>query len=73
MEKERLRVFNYKFTEKYLEMNAEIKYDDECGLYYVMHNGKKMYMAKSIIPKKKFINITGKYVWNRIKNHLMPI
>lgn len=53
LEKERLRVFNYKFTEKYLEMNVEIKYDDECGLYYVMHNGKKMYMAKKYNTEEK--------------------
>lgn len=53
LETNRLDVFNYRFVEKYLSMEVEINYDDNCGLFYVMHNDKKMYMAKKFNTEEK--------------------
>lgn len=56
-----LQVFNYKFTEQYKNLHPEIKYDECCELYYVMHLGKKMYFARHLGEKeaveKYYINI----------------
>lgn len=48
-----LDVFNYDFVKKYSKMDVEINYDLNCGLYYVVHNDKKMYMARRFNTKEK--------------------
>lgn len=40
-------VFNSGFVDKYFKYNTEIFLENKCNLYYVMHNGKKMYMKRS--------------------------
>lgn len=49
----RLDVFNYDFAKEYSKIEADIEYDRNCGLYYVVHDGKKMYMAKRYDTKEK--------------------
>ena len=41
-----LQVFNYSFTDKYSDMKCEIEFDSERGLFYALHNGKRMYFAR---------------------------
>lgn len=49
-----ISVFNYPFTEKYVNIPAEIGFDARNELYYVMHMGKyKMYMARRLNTKEK--------------------
>lgn len=48
-----LDVFNYSFVQKYTDYKAEAYFDNMSGLYYVMHNGKKMYISGSFDTKEK--------------------
>lgn len=41
-----LDVFNYSFVKKYENIHPEIGYDENAELFYVMHKGYRMYMAK---------------------------
>lgn len=41
-----LDAFNYFFVKKYENIHPEIGYDEEAELFYVMHKGYRMYMAK---------------------------
>lgn len=43
----RLGVFNAPFKFKYRAQQAKIARDEENGLYYVMHHGRRLYMARS--------------------------
>lgn len=43
-----LQVFNYDFVEEYKNLEIDVKYDINCEMYYVYHQGKKMYFAKSL-------------------------
>lgn len=48
-----LSIFNYPFVEKYEDMNPEIGYDEDAELFYVIHNGFKMYMSRKLSTKEK--------------------
>jgi hypothetical protein len=39
-------IFPYFFTKKYRSHNAQVLYDDECNMYYVPHNAKKLYFPE---------------------------
>lgn len=41
-----LGAFNYPFVEKYTGVCPEIGYDGEAGLFFVIHKGRRMYMAR---------------------------
>lgn len=43
-----LDVFNYDYVKKYDGIEVLLDKDEECGLYYVLHKGKKMYMKRSL-------------------------
>lgn len=43
-----LYVFNYDFTEKYKDMNFNIEFDEIRRMYFVYHEGKRLYFAKSL-------------------------
>ncbi len=43
-----LEVFNYPFRERYKCMDISVMYDRNCGMFYVMHYGKRMYFKKSL-------------------------
>ncbi len=47
-----LGVFNYPFTRSY-EKEVCVKFEEEAGLYYVIHNGKKMYFSSMFDSKEK--------------------
>lgn len=46
--KNRVQVFNYEFTDKYVEdyQNPSIEYDSEADMGYILHEGKRMYFPK---------------------------
>lgn len=48
-----LRVFNYKFPEKYKNLEIEVIYDENCGMYYVYHVNKKLYFSKDLDTRLK--------------------
>lgn len=41
-------IFNNCFREKYKYLNVSVQYDENCGMYYVIHQGKRMYFKKSL-------------------------
>lgn len=43
-----LQTFNYEFTKKYSKMEIEIQFDENCRMYFVYHNGKRLYFSKSL-------------------------
>lgn len=46
IEKKGLNVFNYSFVEKYKDISIQVDFDNDNGLFFVVHNGKKMYMSR---------------------------
>lgn len=48
-----LQVFNYDFVKKYEGMNIDVQFDVNCGLYFVWHENKKLYFAKSLNTHEK--------------------
>lgn len=52
----RLDYMNYSFREKYKNLDVEIAYDMEHELFYAMHNGKRLYLAKKYDSRKKAEN-----------------
>lgn len=55
LQKYRLDVFNYEFAEKYVDLDAEVHFDKDAGMFYVIHLGRKMYMAKSLNTEQKVL------------------
>lgn len=53
LNKSPLQVFNYDFTEKYKNLEINISFDKNCGMYFVYHNGVKMYFAKFLNSEQK--------------------
>lgn len=51
-----LEVFNYPFVEKYNSFHAVIEFDDHVGMFYVYHNGLRMYMARWLDTYEKVLN-----------------
>lgn len=41
-----LEIFNYKFTDNYQSLEIEVYKDENNGLFYVFHDGKKMYFSR---------------------------
>ena len=39
---------NYPFIEKYTDVEPEVFFDEDSGLYYVLHNEKRMYLSRKI-------------------------
>jgi len=53
LEKNDLQVFNYDFVKKYKEMDFDIQLDKACGMYFVYHEGKKLYFARSLKDREQ--------------------
>jgi hypothetical protein len=51
----RLQVFCYEFTDKYINRNIDVFKDENNGLYYVLFNQKKMYFKRSMDTIQKVI------------------
>lgn len=51
--KNNLQVFNYEFTKKYEKREIEVFFDKSCGMYFVFHNGKKLYFARFLDTEQK--------------------
>lgn len=47
-----LDVFNDNFVDKYENLDMEVYFDSEQGLYYVYHNNKKMYFSAEFSKKE---------------------
>ena len=56
LETQNLEVFNYEFSKKYKDSEIKIDYDTEVNLFYVNHNGKKMYMKRSLDTEQRVRN-----------------
>lgn len=56
LENHNLDVFNYPFAENYSHIGADICFDDEVGMFYVWHNGFRMYMAKQFDTEEKVLH-----------------
>ena len=57
-EDNRLRAFNYQFVEEY-DDKAVCYFDEQCGLYYAIYNGKKLYLSSkynSKVVAEQYIN-----------------
>lgn len=50
-----LAVFNYPFAEKYCHIEADIEFDKEANMFYVWHNGFRMYMARRFDTEEKVL------------------
>lgn len=48
-----LQVFNYDFVKKYEEMCFQIDFDMSCGMYFVCHDGKRLYFSREIKNQKE--------------------
>ena len=46
IQENRLEVFNAPFIEKYQDFHVEVCFDEVAGLFYVMHNLKRMYFSR---------------------------
>ena len=55
LENNNLQVFNYDFVNNYNSLNPKVYSDDKCGLFYVIHNGKKMYFSRIYDTEEKVI------------------
>lgn len=53
IEKTGLDVFNYPFVEKYNDPKNKVWKDEGCGLYFVMHNGKRLYFSRKYKSEKE--------------------
>lgn len=53
LKKHPLDVFNDDFTSKYLDFDIEVYLDKNNSLYYVYHNGKKMYLSKKFSSEEQ--------------------
>ncbi|MBQ2885478.1 MAG: FkbM family methyltransferase [Alphaproteobacteria bacterium] len=49
----RARMYCYPFFDEYLNKKTEVFHDAECGLYYSIYCGKRMYLARSINTEQK--------------------
>ena len=47
LEENDLEVFNYKFRDKYYDFDVDVQRDSKAEMYYVIHNGKRMYFKRS--------------------------
>lgn len=50
------RFINYDFVHEYEQMQVSVEFDDSCGMFYVIHNGKRMYMSKNFTDREKVID-----------------
>ena len=48
-----LQVLNYDFVKYYEEVKPEIGYDEQAGMYYVLHKNRPIYMAKRLNTPEK--------------------
>lgn len=51
--KKDLQIFNYDFADKYNELSIDVMFDTNCGMFYIRHQGKKLYFAKFLNTKSK--------------------
>lgn len=51
----KLQVFNYGFADDYNNMQVEIYYDNENTMFYVIHQGKKMYFSRKFDTESKVL------------------
>lgn len=49
-------IFNNHFREKYNYLNISTFYDENCGMYYCIYRGKKMYFKKSLDTASTVVN-----------------
>lgn len=50
-----LEIFNYPFVERYRDISVEIVFDESKDLFFVWHNGRRMYMAHRYDTRDKVL------------------
>lgn len=48
-----LQIFNYKFVDKYNNLEIEVFFDSNCGMYFVYYKEKRLYFAKFLDTEEK--------------------
>lgn len=48
-----LQIFNYNFADNYKYIDIDVKYDLDCGMFYVNHKNKRLYFAKFLDTELK--------------------
>ncbi len=56
IKKNGLNIFNYDFSEKYKKLKVDVEFDESVNMFFVVHNGKRMYMSKTYDTKEKVEN-----------------
>lgn len=54
--KQDLQVFNYGFVKKYEELCFQIEFDEMCGMFFVCHDGKRLYFSRAIKNQEEAAN-----------------
>lgn len=57
VKKHRLGMYNYEFNDRYFYKKCKVYYDTENSLFYVIHKGKRLYMARRYNNPYKVINL----------------
>lgn len=53
IKKNEIQVFNYDFIHKYRQLEVDVHYDANCGLFYVYHKEKRLYFADFLDTEEK--------------------
>ncbi len=53
IEKNGLDIFNYEFTNKYKDMSIDVSFDSEKGMFYVLYDGRPLYLSKELYSEQK--------------------
>lgn len=53
IKKNGLEIFNYPFAVKYKKRNNQVWRDEKNGLYFILHNGKRMYFSRKFQSKQE--------------------
>lgn len=51
-----LGVFNYPFVKPYYQMTFDVRYDENCGMFYVIHGDKNLYFKSQLDSREKVEN-----------------
>lgn len=68
IEKNGLKIFNYDFTSKYQALKPAIFFDDTCHMYYLYHEGKKMYFSRKLDTAAKVLEYYKSICWEQDKD-----
>lgn len=65
--------FNYLFIQKYNHVSVDVLVNNNCGLFYLCHNGKKCIFLDVLKQKNQYYAIIVLFCLNKMKNRLIGI